>query len=103
MGHTSGALAPRNSAGCVRRRQDAIFLFTFDREWSDPTPVGCLHNLEERVSERGTSQLRTSTGRHNPEGSNTCLFYSLFGSASGGIGDIVLVLPVESGSAAKPY
>ena len=24
----------------------------------------------------------------------TCLFYSLFGSASGGIGDIVLVLPV---------
>jgi hypothetical protein len=42
MGHTSGALAPRNSAGCVRRRQDAIFLFTFDRKWSDPTPVGCM-------------------------------------------------------------
>ena len=42
MGHTSGALAPRNSAGCVRRRLDGIFLFTFDPEWSDPTPVGCL-------------------------------------------------------------
>jgi hypothetical protein len=38
MGHTSGALAPRNSAGCVRRRLDGIFLFTFDPEWSDPTP-----------------------------------------------------------------
>jgi hypothetical protein len=42
MGHTSGALAPRNSAGCVRRRLDVIFLFTFDPEWSDPTPVGCF-------------------------------------------------------------
>ena len=42
MGHTSGALAPRNSVGCVRRRQDAIFLFTFDWRGSDPTPVGCL-------------------------------------------------------------
>ena len=31
---------------------------------------------------------------HEPEGTNTCLFYSLFGSANGGIGDIVLVLPV---------
>jgi hypothetical protein len=30
MGHTSGALAPRNSAGCVRRRLDVIFRFTFD-------------------------------------------------------------------------
>jgi hypothetical protein len=45
MGHTSGALAPRNSAGCVRRRLDGIFLFTFDPEWSDPTPVGCLDFL----------------------------------------------------------
>ena len=42
MGHTSGALAPRNSAGCVRRRQDVIFLFTFDWRGSDPTPVGCV-------------------------------------------------------------
>jgi hypothetical protein len=28
MGHTSGALAPRNSVGCVRRRLDVIFRFT---------------------------------------------------------------------------
>ena len=41
MGHTSGALAPRNSAGCVRRRLYVIFLFTFDWRGSDPTPVGC--------------------------------------------------------------
>jgi hypothetical protein len=41
MGHTSGALAPRNSAGCVRRRLDVIFRFTFDLEWSDPTPRYC--------------------------------------------------------------
>jgi hypothetical protein len=46
MGHTSGALAPRNSAGCVRRRLDVIFLFTFDPEWSDPTPVGCVPNFQ---------------------------------------------------------
>ena len=45
MGHTSGALAPRNSVGCVRRRQDAIFLFTFDWRGSDPTPVGCVRAL----------------------------------------------------------
>ena len=42
MGHTSGALAPRNSAGCVRRRLYVIFLFTFDWRGSDPTPVGCV-------------------------------------------------------------
>jgi hypothetical protein len=44
-----------------------------------------LHNFAGRTA---------TTRRHEPEGTNTCLFYSLFGSASGGIGDIVLVLPV---------
>ena len=42
MGHTSGALAPRNSVGCVRRRQDAIFLFTCGFGGRVPTPVGCV-------------------------------------------------------------
>ena len=45
MGHTSGALAPRNSAGCVRRRQDTIFLFTCGFGGSDPTPVGCVRPI----------------------------------------------------------
>ena len=50
MGHTSGALAPRNSAGCVRRRLYAIFLFTFDWRGSDPTPVGCLSRQYPRFA-----------------------------------------------------
>jgi hypothetical protein len=61
MGHTSGALAPRNSAGCVRRRQDAIFLFTFDREWSDPTPVGCLEQ-QVKSSQVKSSQVKIQNG-----------------------------------------
>ena len=74
MGHTSGALAPRNSVGCVRRRQDAIFLFTFDWRGSDPTPVGCVYPYTvrhrttllrcERITGTGTnrySRLRTQT------------------------------------------
>ena len=59
MGHTSGALAPRNSAGCVRRRLYVIFLFTFDWRGSDPTPVGChcVKNFALHVPYRLVEQL----------------------------------------------
>jgi hypothetical protein len=33
MGHTSGALAPRNSVGCVRRRLSVIFRFHLWLRW----------------------------------------------------------------------
>jgi hypothetical protein len=66
MGHTSGALAPRNSAGCVRRRLDVIFLFTFDPEWSDPTPVGCHVFVPPR--------LRAKVGFHDVYSARSAIF-----------------------------
>jgi hypothetical protein len=66
MGHTSGALPPRNSVGCVRRRLYAIFLFTCGIGGSDPTPVGCVAIRPPRKLPRLVS-LRREVARDRME------------------------------------